>query len=138
MPPADVECLAIVAEECGEAVQRVGKILRFGMVTSPYTGKHNRDTLEAELGDVLAAIALLNHNGVIDSARVLAHAEEKVRGYAVDPGRVRHAHVPYDEHGVNDPIITPGLCRPEPRRLYTATEALRKYAAARNEPTDER
>lgn len=91
---AAFEALAIAGEECGEVVQRIGKILRFGMRASPYTGRHNRDTLEAELGDVLAAISLLEANGVVSIERVAGHASSKIAAFAVPDGRLRHARLP--------------------------------------------
>jgi NTP pyrophosphatase (non-canonical NTP hydrolase) len=53
---AQIERLAILAEECGEVVQIVGKIIRHGYHTySPNDPKFtpNRDLLEKELGDLL-------------------------------------------------------------------------------------
>lgn len=52
---AEVERLACLAEECGEVIQAVGKILRHGYADySPNDPTHtdNRKLLEKELGDV--------------------------------------------------------------------------------------
>lgn len=50
------EALALLAEECAEVIQIVGKILRHGINSShPDSGESNRALLEQELGDVRAA-----------------------------------------------------------------------------------
>lgn len=48
------ERLVILAEECGEVVQAIGKILRHGY-ESAYNGETNRQALERELGDLFHA-----------------------------------------------------------------------------------
>lgn len=63
--PAQVERLAILAEECGEVVQIVGKILRHGLnsynpTVAPEKQKPNRALLEKELGDLLWAISKMD------------------------------------------------------------------------------
>jgi NTP pyrophosphatase (non-canonical NTP hydrolase) len=60
LSPAEAERLALLSEECGEVIQAIGKILRHGYESAfPENGPTNRCRLEAELGDVLAAISLL-------------------------------------------------------------------------------
>ena len=50
---AEIERLALLAEECGEVIQAVGKILRHGYEsTHPDGGATNRELLEEELGDL--------------------------------------------------------------------------------------
>jgi NTP pyrophosphatase (non-canonical NTP hydrolase) len=78
------ERLALVLEECGEVVQIIGKILRHG-----YESHHpdnpmalNRNLLEKELGDVLAAIDMLVQAkdvdpGHIDGFRAAKHRKVK-------------------------------------------------------------
>jgi NTP pyrophosphatase (non-canonical NTP hydrolase) len=57
---AEIERLAILAEECGEVVQAVGKVLRHGWDSqSPYGGKPNRVALEREIGNVRAVVNLM-------------------------------------------------------------------------------
>jgi NTP pyrophosphatase (non-canonical NTP hydrolase) len=57
---AEVERLAMLAEECGEVEQAVGKILRHGWEScSPYGSKTNRAALEREIGDVRAVVGLM-------------------------------------------------------------------------------
>lgn len=62
LSPEEQERLALLMEELGESVQAVGKIFRHGYESfHPYGYKpgSNRRHLEAELGDVDAAKALL-------------------------------------------------------------------------------
>jgi NTP pyrophosphatase (non-canonical NTP hydrolase) len=70
LPPAAAERLAILAEELGECMQAVGKILRHG-----YAGHHpdhpevnNRDDLSREAADVIKAIAMLIAAGDLPSS----------------------------------------------------------------------
>lgn len=80
LSPAQTERLAILAEECGEVIQLVGKILRFGLDShhpaDPET--KNRDLLVSELTDVEAAIQLLTDARDVE---------------AVDPDRVASARL---------------------------------------------
>lgn len=71
LDPEIAELLAVLAEECGEVVQRVGKVLRHGVQSvSPYSGLANKASLEDELTDVLAVADLLSRLGVIDWQRI--------------------------------------------------------------------
>lgn len=57
---AEIERLAMLAEECGEVVQAISKVLRHGWNSqSPYGGKPNRIALERELGDVRAIVNMM-------------------------------------------------------------------------------
>ena len=57
---AEIERLAVLAEECGEVVQAVCKVLRHGWKSSsPYGGKTNRAALEREIGDLRAIVGLM-------------------------------------------------------------------------------
>lgn len=70
-----LEALALLAEECGEVVAIVGKILRHGIDSHhPTTGIDNREYLENELGDVQAAIQI-----VIDEKIVTFQAVDDMR-----------------------------------------------------------
>ena len=58
--PGQIERLALVAEECGEVLQVIGKVLRHGHESShPNGGPTNRELLEIELGDLEASIDIL-------------------------------------------------------------------------------
>lgn len=58
---AEAERLALLLEECGEVIQVIGKIQRHGYDSQhrDYGNVPNRQLLEKELGDVLAAVDLL-------------------------------------------------------------------------------
>jgi NTP pyrophosphatase (non-canonical NTP hydrolase) len=65
---AEAEAIALCAEECGEAVQAAMKILRHGLECYDPGATHtrnNRQDLERELGQVLAAIEVLKANGIV-------------------------------------------------------------------------
>lgn len=58
LTPAEAERLAILAEECAEVIQMVGKILRHGYESTNPDATHkgtNREQLARELGDLHAA-----------------------------------------------------------------------------------
>ena len=57
LTPAEAERLALLAEECGELVQAIGKVLRHGYENHhPDGGPTNRQAVERECGDVYHAI----------------------------------------------------------------------------------
>ena len=71
------EGLNILQEECAEVIQAASKIKRFGLIGKPInTTLTNRESLEMELGDVLALVDLLVASGLgiteegIEKARV--------------------------------------------------------------------
>jgi len=66
---AEIERLAVLLEEMGEAQQAIGKILRHGYESyNPVvnTGMTNRRELERELGDVRLAIQMLCEAGDVN------------------------------------------------------------------------
>jgi NTP pyrophosphatase (non-canonical NTP hydrolase) len=93
---AEAERLAILAEECAEVIQAVGKILRHGyysfnpdlltqdMDDGDELPPTNKSDLEMEIGDVLFAVELLKQAGDISMNKVEARAEvkaEKIKEY---------------------------------------------------------
>lgn len=79
LTPAQAERLAILAEECGEVIQVVGKILRHGYNSVyPVTEEHNTTRLEQECGDVRAAIIMLCDAGDIVKQCVHDAADRKL------------------------------------------------------------
>ena len=63
------ERLAILAEECGEVIQVIGKILRHGYDSSnPLldVSPTNRQELEKELGDVELVISMMKSSNDVD------------------------------------------------------------------------
>ena len=71
LSPAQIERLALLLEELGEAQQAVGKILRHGYASrDPRNGQQNTGALERELGDVLYAIQLLCDAGDVNQSLI--------------------------------------------------------------------
>jgi len=65
LSPAEAERLALLAEELGEAIQAIGKILRHGYESrhpKKLDGSNNRDDLTKELGHVCHSIDLMIEN----------------------------------------------------------------------------
>lgn len=77
LTPAEIERLAILVEETGEALQMIGKILRHGyeshnpLIEDSLT---NRTDLELELGDVFSAINRMSKAGDIDIEDIESHS----------------------------------------------------------------
>jgi NTP pyrophosphatase (non-canonical NTP hydrolase) len=79
---AEAESLTLIAEEAGEIVQAVGKILRHGLYThdpADDSGNDNSDDLEKEIGDLLAAvdIAIFNIGSTVISRRAIETARRR-------------------------------------------------------------
>jgi NTP pyrophosphatase (non-canonical NTP hydrolase) len=80
LTPAELERLALLSEELGEAQQAIGKILRHG-----YDSCHperprsdNRTELQEELGHVSAAIHLLCESGDVDRDSIAYEEQSKL------------------------------------------------------------
>lgn len=71
LTPAQAERLAMLAEECGEVIQIVGKILRHGLDShnpnAPQPSDTNRVLLRRELIDIIAVGTMLTRNGDMDA-----------------------------------------------------------------------
>lgn len=68
---AEMERLVLLAEEMGEAIQAIGKILRHGYEsTHPDGGLSNREALEQECGDVQYAIQMLCASGDLNTQEI--------------------------------------------------------------------
>jgi len=87
LTPAQAERLAMLAEECGEVIQIIGKILRHG-----YESYHpnnpvfsNRDLLHQELTDLFAV-----QNEIYARDRILLPYSETVK--AAWAKKLRYAH----------------------------------------------
>ena len=87
LTPGEAERLALVAEECAEAIQAIGKILRHG-----YESRNpnipvsitNRAMLTKELGDICAVMDVICRAGDIDAATMHRYREGKhvkLKGY---------------------------------------------------------
>lgn len=81
LSPAEVERLALLAEECGEVVQIVNKILRHGYESyNPNISvpRRNRTLLIQELGDIVCAIGLLDAAGDVSYSAINAASTDKL------------------------------------------------------------
>lgn len=58
---AELERLALLAEECGEVIQVIGKVIRHGYADShpKYDNKPTRELLEQEIADLFVIIELM-------------------------------------------------------------------------------
>jgi hypothetical protein len=80
LTPVENELLALLAEECAEVIQIVGKILRHGLRSyHPDSQEVNAYTLEREMGDVRAAMTLLCEAGITRKSTVHLLADEKLK-----------------------------------------------------------
>lgn len=80
LTPAEAERLALLAEEMGEAIQIIGKILRHGYEShNPNDALRttNRSLLEKELGDVRFAMIFLCDSGDLNKKNIHDFAKLK-------------------------------------------------------------
>jgi hypothetical protein len=73
LTPGETERLALIAEECAEVAQVIGKILRHGYESSnPFDPERvtNRQNLEVEVGQLLYALALATTAGDLSTKGV--------------------------------------------------------------------
>jgi NTP pyrophosphatase (non-canonical NTP hydrolase) len=80
LTPAEAERLALLAEEMGEALQAIGKVLRHGYESyhpDHPEGPSNRHALTREIGDVYAAVCLMCDRGDLKHAEVAEGCERK-------------------------------------------------------------
>ena len=66
------ERLALLAEECGEVIQAIGKIFRHGYKSSHpnIPDRSNKEDLEKEIGHIKCAMGFLYENDDIQEERV--------------------------------------------------------------------
>lgn len=78
LSPAQLERLALLAEEMSEVQQVIGKILRHGYASyHPDTKIGNVEKLEQELGDVEAIVRMMAKAGDIDSIQIERWVQSK-------------------------------------------------------------
>jgi NTP pyrophosphatase (non-canonical NTP hydrolase) len=81
LTPAEAERLALLAEECGEVLHAIGKVLRHGYESrhplDGADGETNRHALQRELGDLHFAMDLLVHHDL--NAGAVLRAEQSKR-----------------------------------------------------------
>ncbi len=71
LSPAEAERLAWIVEECGEILQAIGKIVRHGYESGrPQGMTSNRQDLEREIGNLLAALLLAEICGDVSSVTI--------------------------------------------------------------------
>lgn len=91
LTPAEAERLAILAEECGEVLQIVGKILRHGYESKhPDGGPTNRELLALELGDLQAIMTLIRQAYDVNSAQVHEHMLVKMFKITQEKKHIHH------------------------------------------------
>ena len=79
LTPAEAERLSILAEECGEIVQVIGKILRHGYQSChPESPIKNRTLLEKEIGDFEAIMGMMIIKGDIHEDPICVFTKEKI------------------------------------------------------------
>ena len=83
LTPGEAERLALLAEECGECIQAIGKILRHGYESvhpeGRDQGRNNRDNLVREVGDIRAALSILCEAGDLDENDIVSARTEKLQ-----------------------------------------------------------
>ncbi len=82
LTPQEHERLALLAEECGEVLQIVGKILRHGYESyNPFDPekKTNRQLLETELGDLRLVVTMMTSGDDIEEGALANRAVLKSR-----------------------------------------------------------
>lgn len=94
LTPQQLEMLAILSEECGEVVQRIGKILRHGLNSvNPNTKIDNTVALECELGDICAAMESLAMLGIIDLEVIQNQMNSKLEKFKSGEAYLRHFNI---------------------------------------------
>lgn len=72
------EIFCITQEECAEVTQSISKIFRFGFdSTHPVTQKSNLQSLEEEVGDLLAMIDIMVEKCIISDNNINAARQAK-------------------------------------------------------------
>lgn len=82
LSPAELERLAILAEEASEVIKVVNKIIRHGWdSTHPdptrYSGQNNRQRLENEIGDLQCILVRMMDDKDISLGEVFRHRDAK-------------------------------------------------------------
>lgn len=79
LPPDQAEALALLAEECGELVQVIGKILRHGFDSRhPDTGRPNYELFAREVGDVMASLRIAEVQRLLSWGEVIRARDHKL------------------------------------------------------------
>ena len=68
------EILTILSEECAEVIQASSKLQRFGT-----NDERNQKKLEAEIGDLMAMILILNYYGMVSEEEIMKQVKSKLK-----------------------------------------------------------
>ena len=73
------EALVILQEECGEVIQIISKIHRYGLRGyNPITAEYNDELLHKEIGDLLCMIDLCIKHNILKEADLEFYKEQKL------------------------------------------------------------
>ena len=89
-PESPLNGLAKLAEECGELVQVIGKVMAYGTGPHPDGTESLKARLEDEIADVQAAMELVRHTHGLDGLLIGHRREQKVvlfRQWHLDPDK---------------------------------------------------
>jgi hypothetical protein len=79
LSPEQAETLALIVEECAEVIQAVTKIQRHGLSSEhPVSGEVNSDTLQKEVGDLMAALRIGEVQNLLSWGSVIASRDRKL------------------------------------------------------------
>lgn len=79
LTPEELEALSLIAEECGEVIHVIGKILRHGLLCAhPDGGPDNQRLLTVELGDLRAAVVIAQRIGMLNENAICAAGADKL------------------------------------------------------------
>lgn len=102
LSPAEAERLAMLAEEAGEIVQAVGKVLRHGFESRPPAGgRTNGEQLHRELGDLIAVVHGMMWAGDIVEIVELSDAADRWQA------KLHYAH--HQQDGGSQPVVSFGI-----------------------------
>ena len=78
MDKVQKEIFCITQEECAEVTQAISKIFRFGFDSvHPVTNKSNMESLEEEVGDLLAMIDIMVERCIVSDSNINAARQAK-------------------------------------------------------------
>lgn len=80
--------LAKLAEECGEVIQIIGKLIATGGRTGHWSGLDLKIELEDEMADVRAALCFVWENNDVDVPRMVDRISRKLQLFEEWHGRV--------------------------------------------------
>ena len=96
LSPEVAELLAVLAEECAEVIQEVGKVLRHGIRVNPYSkedienGTLNVAHLSQEVSDVYTIVGALCELGLLNDAEIKRGIKGKISRLCI-PGILHHS-----------------------------------------------